>query len=1310
MNVNEVKNWNDGDMTTNIYLGSKTNVIPNGTWFALYSSDYPENNGYIIDDDISSYEDVPGLAIQRLDDRIRAVIYGSNASEIKEHIYGNIEFYNATVQSFIGDSENGFGKSNILEPNNDYIEYTNGSGINNYNAGDDEIWISNNESRSNFWLTVTSADDGYYTDWKIIDDCIDDCSVSGHKYKYDEAGIAIGLIDWIIGLAQIIDCGENEEWADSVESYSSGTGITDLNRKDSSQATGVAERDDTINFVSLGMGGELVLEFNNLILNEVGNDIEIVETTFGSKTYDDYKEKAKVYASQDGIDWSYLGIAYLDEELDLDNGTLASDETTTFVLKWAKYVKIIDTSIQQGDGYDVDGVKAIHCGNGTIITTTTNNDGEYCFADVDAGSYKLYEEMQSGWQLLKIMSNLSPYPLISFTDLFFDIFVEIEVVDGETITVDFYNEEENGPVNPTLTVNKVLDPDTDPGLFNLLIDSDVKVSDIGNNGTTGAVTLSTGTYTVSETAGTGTDLNDYITTFSGACDVNGDVTLGDGDNAVCTITNTIKTIPNGDVIINEIAWMGTDNAPADEWIELRNMTNQEIILDGWTLNAQNDFPKITLEGSIAANGYYLLERTDNTTVQNITADKIYTGALEDGGEFLELRKADNTLVDEVDASNSWQAGIETTPKHPMELCSDGNWYDSDVAGGTPRAENGCGGNSPFCGDGIVNQNSEKCDDNNNDSFDGCSSSCQIESIFGYKLNDENNNGADDSEPKLSNWTIELYDDVNMITTTETAITSSVTETIGYYSFENLGEGDYWVKEIQQAGWIQTTPTTSIEVNSTATSTQQVAFGNRKTQCFDGIDNDGDTFIDADDMGCWTDENDSNTYDPNDDNEENGSTPVYQCSDGNDNDGDGLIDTDDPGCHTDWDASNASTYVPTDNDEYHPYCGDGACNNNESCSTCSQDCGNCGGGGGGGIIYPKSIIITNEKVIYLGEGEAMVSWTTNIETTRQVAYGDDSISVLGTLPEYGYDSVNTESTDMTKEHSMIIAGLTDGISYYFRPIADRNGSTGEVVGIEVSYKIGEVKGIEAPIPTECNYLLEYIKLGALNDPVEVKKLEWFLNEFEGESLAINGIYEQVDFDAVSRFQEKYLEDVLTPWGHIEATGYVYITTKKKINELYCKREFPLTKEQEAEVARFSTMFSSLAQGDEIPFEYDIFTPESYTEEGTSEYYEDESGEVAGDEDEGGSEDESGNEEETEKELGYDETLLIDEDDNVLLIGGDEDEDDETSEDNSIVKAFKDFTSWIWLIVAAIIGIIAYSLLFASKQKKNENEDGNENEEK
>ena len=71
-----------------------------------------------------------------------------------------------------------------------------------------------------------------------------------------------------------------------------------------------------------------------------------------------------------------------------------------------------------------------------------------------------------------------------------------------------------------------------------------------------------------------------------------------------------------DVVINEIAWMGTLSSFNDEWIELFNNTGTPIDLTGWTLNSLDGTPSITIpSGSIDAGGYFLLERTDDTSVQ-----------------------------------------------------------------------------------------------------------------------------------------------------------------------------------------------------------------------------------------------------------------------------------------------------------------------------------------------------------------------------------------------------------------------------------------------------------------------------------------------------------------------------------------------------------------------------------------------------------------------------------------------------------------------------------------------------------------------
>jgi hypothetical protein len=61
-----------------------------------------------------------------------------------------------------------------------------------------------------------------------------------------------------------------------------------------------------------------------------------------------------------------------------------------------------------------------------------------------------------------------------------------------------------------------------------------------------------------------------------------------------------------EVVISEIAWMGTTNSPSDEWIELYNNTSSSMPLTGWTLTASDGTPNIALSGSIPANEHYLL--------------------------------------------------------------------------------------------------------------------------------------------------------------------------------------------------------------------------------------------------------------------------------------------------------------------------------------------------------------------------------------------------------------------------------------------------------------------------------------------------------------------------------------------------------------------------------------------------------------------------------------------------------------------------------------------------------------------------------
>jgi len=157
----------------------------------------------------------------------------------------------------------------------------------------------------------------------------------------------------------------------------------------------------------------------------------------------------------------------------------------------------------------------------------------------------------------------------------------------------------------------------------------------------------------------------------------------DGDNEDGDTANS------GDVVINEIAWMGTEASTADEWIEFYNTTNGTINLNNWTLKSQDETPNITLTGSISPLSYYLLERTDDDTLPTISADQIYTGALGNEGENLVLKDVSGTTINEVDGSNSWKLngddeiiGDNTTKKTAQRM--DSGWI---TATATPKAQN-----------------------------------------------------------------------------------------------------------------------------------------------------------------------------------------------------------------------------------------------------------------------------------------------------------------------------------------------------------------------------------------------------------------------------------------------------------------------------------------------------------------------------------------------------------------------------------------------------------------------------------------------
>lgn len=137
------------------------------------------------------------------------------------------------------------------------------------------------------------------------------------------------------------------------------------------------------------------------------------------------------------------------------------------------------------------------------------------------------------------------------------------------------------------------------------------------------------------------------------------------------------------VVIHEIAWMGTLSDAADEWIELYNPTGDTVDLNGWTLQALDGTPSIALRGTIAPYGTFLLERSDDGTISDIPADQIYTGSLGNSGETLVLRDVSGAIVDTANGDGGpWPAGDAVARRSmeridPLVPDSDGNWGTND---------------------------------------------------------------------------------------------------------------------------------------------------------------------------------------------------------------------------------------------------------------------------------------------------------------------------------------------------------------------------------------------------------------------------------------------------------------------------------------------------------------------------------------------------------------------------------------------------------------------------------------------------------
>lgn len=180
-------------------------------------------------------------------------------------------------------------------------------------------------------------------------------------------------------------------------------------------------------------------------------------------------------------------------------------------------------------------------------------------------------------------------------------------------------------------------------------------------------------------------------------------------------TETEKNFSSLDVVMNEIGWMGTEADASDEWLELYNNTEQTIDLSGWQILSKTDNgPNIIISSGKCSNtfiqtgGYFLIERTADSTISNVVADCAVSfgknGSIDNTAEHLALLDPSGNIIDEINFIGQWPGGTNS-PKASMERISPGlpgseagNWktgIDGSIAIdaenlpvlGTPRSQN-----------------------------------------------------------------------------------------------------------------------------------------------------------------------------------------------------------------------------------------------------------------------------------------------------------------------------------------------------------------------------------------------------------------------------------------------------------------------------------------------------------------------------------------------------------------------------------------------------------------------------------------------
>ena len=195
-----------------------------------------------------------------------------------------------------------------------------------------------------------------------------------------------------------------------------------------------------------------------------------------------------------------------------------------------------------------------------------------------------------------------------------------------------------------------------------------------------------------------------------------------------------------------------------------------------------------------------------------------------------------------------------------------------------------------------------------------------------------------------------------------------------------------------------------------------------------------------------------------------------------------------------------------------------------------------------VAGPNSNTVEETCTINHSASEMLLSLGISPEAVAPTSYSCTFINEF-TIDEDSSGSGSDEEEEDTASNTPVQSGNA----------ANAAGAQGQVLGAATSAPEGQVLGAAT---SQCGMLLNtYMRQSKENNPFEVMLLQAFLTG-QGFFTPMTGTFGNTTDAMVHAFQMEHKEDVLQPWieagfmSETTSTGYVYRTTRWKINNIVC----------------------------------------------------------------------------------------------------------------------------------------------------------------